>query len=265
MHVLFQSFVERFGLLPAWAISAGLMFARYVLLSGGVYLIFYVWLKARFGRQKIQPKDPQRRQVLGEVRHSFYATLVFAGVATGIYVARQFGYTKHYFDLSDYGTAYFVFTLILLVLLHDTYFYWMHRLMHHPRLFRLVHRVHHESVNPTPLAALSFHPLEALIEFGIVPLIVFVLPVHPLALLFLSLWSMVWNIIGHLGYEFFPAGFTRHWLGQWVNTSTHHNQHHQRVNHNFGLYFNVWDRLMKTNHPDYQQTFNAVKARQELV
>lgn len=27
---------------------------------------------------------------------------------------------------------------------HDTYCYWTRRAMHHPKLFRTVHRVHHE-------------------------------------------------------------------------------------------------------------------------
>jgi Delta7-sterol 5-desaturase len=125
--------------------------------------------------------------------------------------------------------------------------------------------VHHQSVNPTPMAALSFHPLEAVLEFAFVPVVVFLLPVHPAVLPLLSLWSMVWNIVGHLGYELFPASFTRHWLGQWFNTATHHNLHHQRVKGNYGLYFNVWDRLMHTNHPDYFTTFDAIKARQQLA
>jgi hypothetical protein len=33
---------------------------------------------------------------------------------------------------------------------------------------------------------------------------------------------------------------------------THHAQHHEKFRANFGLYFNVWDRLMGTNHRDYE-------------
>jgi Delta7-sterol 5-desaturase len=254
---------EQFGVLPAWAIIAVFAFARYALMAGGIYLVFYIWQKARFQRQKIQTKAPQQRQVLAEIRHSFYSTLIFAVVATGIAVARQFGYTKQYLHISDYGVPYLIGSIGLLVLLHDAYFYWMHRAMHSPRLYRLLHRVHHESVNPTPLAAFSFHPLEALLEFGWILPLALVLPIHQTAFLFLSLWSMVWNIVGHLGYELFPAGFTRHWFWGWFNTSTHHNMHHQRVSSNYGLYFNIWDRLMDTNHPQYLATFDSVKARQD--
>ena len=56
------------------------------------------------------------------------------------------------------------------------------------------------------------------------------------------------NVLGHLGFELYPKGFTTHWLGKWNNTSTHHNMHHKYYNCNYGLYFNIWDRIMGTNH-----------------
>jgi lathosterol oxidase len=66
-----------------------------------------------------------------------------------------------------------IVSLALMLLLHDAWFYWTHRLMHHPKIFRHVHLVHHRSINPSPWAAYSFHPIEAVIEAGIYLLIVF--------------------------------------------------------------------------------------------
>jgi sterol desaturase/sphingolipid hydroxylase (fatty acid hydroxylase superfamily) len=71
----------------------------------------------------------------------------------------------------------------------------------------------------------------------------------------------IMNVLGHLGYELFPRGFTKGRLTWWHNTSTHHNMHHSKSNCNYGLYFNWWDRLMGTNHREYHATFEAVKAR----
>lgn len=260
MQPFFQSFATQFGLIPTWALASLIVFLRYLIMAGGVYLFFYVWTTNRFSRLKIQRRSPERRQVLNEMKYSFYTSLIFALMAMLVFAARQFGYTRHYLDIQEYGWGYFIFTMVFLVFAHDAYFYWMHRLMHRPRLFRLLHRVHHQSFNPTPMASLSFHPLEALLEFGIVPLIVFIVPIHPLALMFLSLWSMVFNIYGHLGFEFLPKGFATHWFWGWFNTSTHHNMHHQRSGCNYGLYFNIWDRWMNTNHPDYIDTFNKVRS-----
>lgn len=91
------------------------------------------------------------------------------------------------------------------------------------------------------------------------------MPIHPMALLFLSFWSMVWNITGHLGYEIFPKNFASHWFWGWFNTSTHHNMHHQGAKYNYGLYFNIWDRLMHTNHPNYLKAFDKVKNQNSLI
>jgi len=145
-----------------------------------------------------------------------------------------------------------------MIVLHDTYFYWTHRLMHWKPLFKLAHKTHHLSTNPTPFAAYAFHPIEALVEVGIIPLIAFTIPHHASAITIFSLYSLLLNVTGHLGYELFPKGFASHKLFKWHNTSTHHNMHHRLVKCNYGLYFNFWDRLMKTNHPHYEQSFNAV-------
>ena len=122
-----------------------------------------------------------------------------------------------------------------------------------------MHKVHHQSHNPTPWAAFAFHPLEALIEIAIVPLAILIIPFHPIVILLFSTWSIIWNVIGHAGYELFPFWFVRHPFFRWFNTATHHNMHHLKSNGNFGLYFNIWDRLMGTNFPDYEQTFESVK------
>nr|AYM53610.1 fatty acid hydroxylase [Cystobacter velatus] len=84
------------------------------------------------------------------------------------------------------------------------------------------------------------------------------LPVHRGAFLIFLTIQLFINVIGHLGFELYPRGFLRSPVGRWFNTTTHHHQHHQRMKWNFGLYFNVWDRLLGTNHPQYESTFEAL-------
>ncbi|MEM7658110.1 MAG: sterol desaturase family protein, partial [Bacteroidota bacterium] len=136
-------------------------------------------------------------------------------------------------------------------------FYWMHRLMHHPRLFKAVHLIHHTSTNPSPWTSYAFHPLEAVIEAGIIPLIAFTLPVHKGAISLFLLFQFVYNVYGHLGYELYPKGFHKSWIGRWINTSVCHNLHHKRFHGNYGLYFLWWDRWMGTLRKDYDATFEA--------
>jgi sterol desaturase/sphingolipid hydroxylase (fatty acid hydroxylase superfamily) len=69
---------------------------------------------------------------------------------------------------------------------------------------------------------------------------------------------IVMNVMGHLGFEVLPKGFASQRIFRWHNTSVHHNMHHRYFRYNYGLYFNFWDRVMKTNHPDYEEHYDQV-------
>ncbi len=252
-----QYLIEQFGWIGGWLINATIIYLRYLIMAGLAFLLFYRFRKAS-QKRKIQSKLPAKAAVMGELKHSLLTAAVFALVGLLIYQLRVWGYSRIYLDLDAYGWWYLPFSFILLAVIHDTYFYWMHRALHHPRLFPIFHKVHHQSWNPTPLASLAFHPLEALLEIAVIPMVVLVIPFHPLVLLLFATWSLAWNILGHLGYELFPKGFVEHPIGQWFNTSTHHNLHHARSNGHFGLYFNFWDRVMGTNFEDYHQVYKKV-------
>ncbi|MFA9289722.1 MAG: sterol desaturase family protein [Solirubrobacteraceae bacterium] len=237
------------------------LFTRYIFLSGIILLFFYVWFKQNFKPNKIQDKYPSFKSILFEFRYSTLSLIVFSLMITFLFLLRKNGYTQIYVNISEMGYGYFLFSTVFLILAHDTYFYWMHRAIHHPKLFNLFHKVHHESYNPTPMATFSFHPFEAFTEFLFIILMSLLLPLNPLAIAIFSLWSILFNVAGHLGFEFFPSGFTQHPFWKWMNTSTHHNLHHQKSNRNFGIYFNFWDRIMKTNHKKYHEYFESVKAK----
>lgn len=261
-HIL-QSYFPGFeaSLWFYWLLYFGALSLRYVLFAGLAYGIFYGWKRRAWLYKKIQQKYPEQKRVLYELRYSFSSLAIFATMAIGIRLAEQAGYTKIYTDFSAYGWGYFLFSTVLFILVHDAYFYFTHRAMHHPKVFKHVHKVHHMSNNPTPWAAFSFHPLEAIVEFGIIPIMVFLVPLHPVAIFIFAVYMVTLNVMGHLGFEIFPRGFTQHKLFGWHNTSTHHNMHHKYVNCNYSLYFNIWDRLMKTNHAKYHSVFDEVTNR----
>ena len=66
------------------------------------------------------------------------------------FLAIRAGWTRVYFDIRERGAAGLGSSLVLMVILHDAYFYWTHRLLHHPAFFERFHRVHHLSTTPTP-------------------------------------------------------------------------------------------------------------------
>lgn len=133
--------------------------------------------------------------------------------------------------------------------------------MHHRRLFPFFHRVHHLSKNPSPWAAYAFAPAEAVVEAGIFPVVALAMPIHPAAFGLFMLWQITFNVAGHTGFEFHPRWLMSTPLRFILNTPTNHVMHHEKMRGNYGLYFNVWDRIMGTNHTDYESRFREVTSR----
>ena len=234
---------------------------RYFLFAGVTFLVFYVIGRKFFFRVKIQQKFPASKHMWRELRYSLLSLVIFA--LNGLFVMTCYhnGMTRIYSDIHAHSWGYFVFSILIFIIAHDFYFYWTHRFMHWKKIYPHVHKVHHLSHDPTPWAAYAFHPLEAVIQAAIFPILVFIVPVHLLAVLAWGLYQAGLNVMGHSGFELFPSGFTSGAITKWHNTSTHHNMHHKYATSNFGLYFNFWDRIMGTNHAKYTETFEQVKTQ----
>lgn len=234
---------------------------RYLAIAGSAFVVVYKWLPARMAAAKIQLRTVAASQVWQEIRHSATATLMLVIVAYAVMAGPLRPYTLIYANVYDYPLWWLPLSFVLALVMHDTYFYWLHRLIHHKRIFRHVHLVHHLSVNPTPWSSYSFHAVEAVLEAGIIPVLAFTLPLYPATIAAFTLASFIINVYGHLGYEIMPRWFRRSVLFGIINTSCHHNQHHRRFRGNYGLYFRFWDRLMKTEHPDYVAEYDKVQER----
>lgn len=232
---------------------------NYMVAAGLAFLIFYVLFKKGMRNRKIQEPVPKNADYAREIFFSVLSIMIFTLPPAILLLNKNIRpHTTFYEDISQYGTAYFVAAFFLMVLIHDTYFYWTHRIIHHPKLFKAVHLVHHKSTNPSPWAAYAFHPVEAVINSGVFVVILFTMPVHGFHLFLFFVLSLVYNVYGHLGYELYPRGFSKHWFGRWINTSVNHNLHHKHFNGNYGFYFLFWDRWMGTIREDYDEKFEEV-------
>src|SRR5262249_9122920 len=133
------------ALRASWRFAAGDLF-WYALFAGGVYLAFYVLFRRMMRTRKIVPRLPERRQMAREVLLSLRSMAIF-GLTGGVVVFLALcGIRPHvYREIAEYGMGWYVGSIVLAVLIHDTYFYWTHRLLHHPALFRRYHLTHHQS------------------------------------------------------------------------------------------------------------------------
>jgi sterol desaturase/sphingolipid hydroxylase (fatty acid hydroxylase superfamily) len=232
---------------------------RYFVIAGLAFLVFYVF-RPDYTKlyKKIQQRFAKVSDYRREIAYSMSTFVIFASIGFLIRLSPLAEHIKIYKDISEHGWLYFFSSIVAMIFIHDTYFYWTHRLMHHPTIYPFVHKTHHLSVNPSPWASFSFHPLEAVVEFGIIFIFLFLFPVHVFAILTFSMFMMLENVMGHVGYEILPKGWNKSLLTKWINTSTNHNMHHQYFKGNYGLYFTIWDRLMGTLHPKYEARYEEV-------
>jgi len=232
------------GMLIPAAASALAMTAivavRYLLASGGFAL----------ATRAVRPGlyRGMDRQIRSEIAWSLLSAAIYglpAGVVAWGWQAR--GWTRIYADLHAHPLWYLPLSVLLYLFVHDTWFYWTHRLMHRPRWFRLAHAVHHASRPPTAWAAMSFHPIEALSGAVVIPVLVFLVPIH-VAMLGVVLTVMtIMGVTNHMGWEMFPRALVHSRAGQWLITASHHHRHHEHYQCNYGLYFRFWDRLCGTD------------------
>ena len=237
---------------------------RYLLGAVVMWLLLHVLLKRRLAHRLIAAW-PSSRDMRREFAYSLSSVVIFAAMGTGVFAMIITGHMEIYGRTAKYGWAWLVLSLPLMILWHDVYFYWTHRLLHTPWLFRRVHGVHHRSRNPSPWAAYAFHPIEAVINGLVTPLALMVVPLHGGVILLFSLHQILRNAHGHAAVETMPGGFTRHWFWKHFTTTTHHHLHHETAQGNYGLWFTWWDRWRGTERRDYLARFDAVAQRREAV
>ena len=229
-----------------WVFSIFLLPALYIIIATAFYFIFYVWKKVEFNDSKIQADAVSQGQLRRELLYSAISLAIFCVTGFMVFLLYQNHLSSIYLDLSNRSILYFFFSIMLMTLFHDMYFYWTHRLLHLPGWYQKVHRIHHQSSNPSPFTSLAFHPVESVIQALVLPLMVVIIPLHPFAIFIFLIYMVYKNVRGHAGYEFTTADQRKHKWNQVHSYSIHHNLHHSHGTGNYGLYFTIWDRVMRT-------------------
>lgn len=225
--------------LSALAMTA-IVAARYLISSGA-----FAVATSRVCPGLYRNLGPQIRREIGWSLASAAIYGVPAGIVAWGWAER--GWTLIYIDWNAYPLWYAPVSLLLYLFAHDSWFYWTHRLLHRPRWFRVAHAVHHASRPPTAWAAMSFHPIEALTGAVVIPVLVFLIPIHVAMLLAVLTIMTLMGVTNHMGWELFPRRLVHSKLGAWLITASHHHKHHEQYQCNYGLYFRVWDRLCGTD------------------
>jgi len=230
---------------------------RYIIFAFAVWFVLWVALAIPLASRKIRPDRPKLRQMIVEFGASLRSIAIFSTVGLFTFALNRIGLLPGPAIAEQWGMWWAAASLVLMIVGHDAYFYWTHRLIHNPRLFRIFHRRHHRSNNPSPFTAYSFDLGEAVIQASFVPLWMVLVPTQWWVTGIFMLHQIVRNTIGHAGYELFPARGDGKPMFDFITSVTHHDLHHAQAGWNYGLYFTWWDRLMGTEHPEYYARFAA--------
>lgn len=146
-------------------------------------------------------------------------------------------------------------TFIIFFIAFEAYFYYLHRALHHPKLY-WIHKHHHNSVATNPWTSLSFSVLERLILLigaaGVPAVISQFVPIPEIGYSLYFLTNYILNVYGHLNVEFMPMCYVRT-VGRVVNTTTYHALHHLRYRGHYGLFTRTLDRFHGTEFKDYPE------------
>lgn len=252
--------MEQFLVALPERIMMGIQFeaTRYAMGTLGVFFNLWILLAPLLKSRRIRERRPPGKQIRMELFNSLRTICVFVALDILIFDLADNGVLLVYEDIAEYGLLWYWLSIPLAIILHDSYFYWAHRAMHHAKLYKRFHLTHHRSHNPTPFTAYSFAVGEAVVMYAYVPLMMLVIPLHHSALAIVLLVMIFKNALGHCGYEIFPRNTLTNPILKHMTTVTHHDMHHEKAGGNFGFYFTWWDKWMGTEHANYAERFAAV-------
>jgi sterol desaturase/sphingolipid hydroxylase (fatty acid hydroxylase superfamily) len=179
---------------------------------------------------------------------------IWTALEVGILYAFANGYVPW---LTFANNPLYLFALALIVpVIHETHFFILHRTIHWRPLYKWVHSVHHNSVNPSPFSSLSMHWVEQLGYLG-VALWHLVLPSNPILALYQLHFAGFGAIPGHIGFD--KVEITE---GAAIDSHAYiHYLHHKYFEVNYGDGLIPFDRWFGTFHDGSRDGEAKMQAR----
>ncbi|KAH8196208.1 hypothetical protein TruAng_009624 [Truncatella angustata] len=205
---------------------------------GTVLYLICATLSYVFIFDKATLKHPKvlKNQVSLEIKHALASTPYIALLTTPLFLLEVRGYSKLYATMADGpGLWYDIAQFPLVILFTDFGIYWIHRFMHHPRVYKYIHKPHHKWVVPTPYASVAFHPVDGFLQSFPYHLYPFLFPLHRYTYLGLFFFVQIWTVVIHDG-EYVSKN-------EIINGAACHTMHHLYFNYNYGQFTTLWDRI----------------------
>jgi sterol desaturase/sphingolipid hydroxylase (fatty acid hydroxylase superfamily) len=252
-------------LAPGWI---AFLLARNIVMAILVYGAWHLWLYSwrkqgtNFKYNKQWPKEESTTFLFGHQTYDnmFYTLVSGVPIWTAYEALLLWAYANGLAPMISYAEhpVAFVALFFLVPFIHEVGFYFAHRLIHVPPLYKAAHHLHHRNVNPGPWSGLSMHPIEHLIYFSPI-LLFFLIPAHPIHMLNLASRLGVAPAQGHTGFDRLDLG------DKTMNVSYYaHYLHHKcfEVNYSDGMVpLDKWFGSFHDGTPEAHERMKARRAR----
>ncbi|KAF9982055.1 c-5 sterol desaturase [Modicella reniformis] len=175
-------------------------------------------------------------------------TIMNATAAAAAETAAKFGPLAPVIEPLLDGWGYAAISVFCFMLFTDMGIYWVHRWLHHPLLYKRLHKAscsvifgsetlspHHKWIVPTPFSSHAFHPVDGYMQSVPYHIFVYLVPMQKYIYLVMFVLVNLWSVLIHDGEYLVESPV--------VNSAAHHAVHHLYFNYNYGQYSTLWDRL----------------------
>ncbi|KAH8821513.1 hypothetical protein F5884DRAFT_90218 [Xylogone sp. PMI_703] len=220
---IYRQFISLF--LITWIFGAVL----YFIVSSLSYI--FVFDKSTFKHPKYL-----KNQVRMEIAQAVGSMPGMAILTAPFFLAEIRGYSKMYDAIEDAPFSWYNYLQFpLFIFFTDMFVYMIHRGLHHPLLYKSLHKPHHKWIMPTPYASIAFHPVDGWAQSLPYHIFPFVFPLQKWAYLVLFFFVQIWTVFIHDGEYVADSPI--------INGAACHTMHHLYFNYNYGQYTTLWDRL----------------------
>ena len=234
-----------------------------VLISSATFIVFaapLTWIAARepawAARYRIQSRPPreQRLVIPGVKSWAINNAWMLVGTVAAWPLLRLSA--VHLGALPAWWVV--ALQLVLFFYLDDFLYYWSHRALHTPWLYKRIHGWHHRIVTPWAITGNYMHPLELSVTGAVAMIGPVAIGAHVMVIWLWFAWRQWEAAEGHCGYDF-PWAPSHLFPGN--DGARHHDAHHARVKGNYAGFTPIWDRIFGTLVRGYADELDARRLR----
>jgi len=226
------------------------IFGILLYLSVATFSYIFIFDKAIFNHPRYL-----KNQMSLEIKQAINAIPIMVALTVPWFLIELQGYSKLYWDVNSVKGGWWSIILQYpaFIMFTDMFIYLIHRWLHWPKVYKLLHKPHHKWLVTTPYASHAFHPVDGYFQSLPYHFYPFVFPLHKLSYLILFTFVNFWTVMIHDG-EYLANDPV-------INGAACHTVHHLYFNYNYGQFTTLWDRIGRSYREPDLELFDKSKKK----